>query len=131
MNAIRLTIFSVLLCAVFQIRAQNLKTVPGSFKIINNNHKEQEAFYISSIEQANMENYRLKDKNVTIHFENGFDCVMISAKELFMNGKSLHAGTYPESFSATYTLPVFFILPEGGIVASYSVPDKKPKKQPN
>ena len=105
------------------------QTIPGSFKLINNQHPEQESFYIASITKADMESYRLQSKEVTVHFENGFDCVMVSAKELFMNGKSLNAGNYSESFLANYTLPVFFILPEGGIVATYSVPDKNSKKQ--
>ena len=103
------------------------QTIPGSFKIINNQHPEQESFYISSITKANMENYRLQNKEVAVHFENGFDCVFESAKALFLEGKNINATSYQESFSENFSLPVFNIVNSGALVAIYPVKNKKYK----
>ena len=104
------------------------QTIPNSFKIINNRHPENEAFYITSIEKASMEKYRLKDKEVTLTFENGFDCVMLSAKELFMSGKKVNAANYEESFSSKFILPVFTVIDGGQLTARYENRGKPSKK---
>ncbi|MHB8260673.1 MAG: hypothetical protein ACYDCN_06665 [Bacteroidia bacterium] len=104
------------------------QTIPNSFKIINNNHPEKEAFYIASIEKANMENYRLKDKEVILKFDNGFECVMLSAKDLFMIGKSINAVNYQESFPINFSLPFFNILQDGHLMAKYPNKGKISKK---
>jgi hypothetical protein len=104
------------------------QTLPNSFKIKNSNHPENEVFYIASIEKANMEKYRLKDSDITLHFENGFDCVMISAKQLFLNGVTINASNYEEKFPVHYSLPVFNVLQDGQLMAVYSNIDKKSKK---
>ena len=101
------------------------QTIPGSFKLINNQHPEQESFYISSITKANMESYRLQSKEVMVHFENGFDCVFISAKTLFLDGKQLNASSYKENFTENFLLPTFNIVSSGNLVAIYSNKIKK------
>ncbi len=95
------------------------QTLPNSFKITNSRHPENEAFYYTSIEKADMEKYRLKDKEVTLKFENGFECVLFSAKELFMNGRNINAASYEENFPKKFTLPVFNMLESGQLVAIY------------
>jgi hypothetical protein len=104
------------------------QTIPNSFKIINNRHPENEAFYITSIEKASMEKFRLKDKEVTLMFENGFDCVMIPAKQLFLKGVSINALNYEEKFAPLFSLPVFNVLQDGHLMATYSNDPKKSKK---
>ncbi|HEX7413863.1 MAG TPA: hypothetical protein VF411_07430 [Bacteroidia bacterium] len=104
------------------------QTIPNSFKIINNQHPESEAFYIASITKASMENYRLKDKEVTLKFDNGFNCVMLSAKDLFRSGKSINASNYQESFPINFSLPVFNILQDGHLMAKYPNVGKTSKK---
>jgi hypothetical protein len=95
------------------------QTIPNSFKITNNKHPEKETFYIASIEKANMEKYRLKNKEVTLSFDNGFDCVMLSAKELFTSGENVNPTNYQESFSDRFSLPVFTVLDDGHLIAGY------------
>ena len=104
------------------------QTIPNSFKITNNRHPENAAFYTTSIEKANMENYRLRDKEVTITFENGFDCVMLSAKELFLKGTKLNAMNYEEKFAPLVSLPVFTILQDGHLMAVYQNVSEQKKK---
>lgn len=120
----KLTIFVVLMVSAIAVFSQS-KTIPNSFKIINNQHPEKETFYIVSIGKADMEKYRLKDKQVTLKFENGFECLMLSAKELFMNGSSINAASYEESFSPKFPLPVFNILESGQLMAIYPSERKK------
>jgi hypothetical protein len=104
------------------------QTIPNSFKLTNNLHTEKEAFYVASIEKADMEKYRLKDKEVTLKFENGFECTLFSAKELFMNGRSINAASYEESFPRRFMLPVFTILESGQLMARYQNMGKLAKK---
>lgn len=75
-----------------------------------------------------MEKYRLRDKEITLKFENGFDCVMMSAKQLFLKGVSVNAMNYEEKFAPLYTLPVFTILQDGHLMATYMNASEKPKK---
>jgi len=103
------------------------QTVPGSFKLINNQHPEQESFYIASITKADMESYRLQNKEVTVHFENGFDCVFESAKDLFLEGKQLNATSYKEKFADNFLLPNFNIVSSGNLVAIFPLKTKKYK----
>lgn len=104
------------------------QTIPNSFKIINNRHSENEAFYIASITKADMEKYRLRDKEVTLRFENGFDCVMIPAKQLFLKGMNINASNYEEKFPPLFALPVFNIIPDGHLMATYMNANERPKK---
>jgi hypothetical protein len=117
-------LFAIMLATHFSAYAQ---TMPGSFKIINNSHPEREKFYISSIEKADMESYRLKNKEVTVHFENGFDCIFTSAKALFLAGKQINATSYQEDFAANFLLPSFNIVSSGNLVAIFPVKTKKYK----
>lgn len=96
------------------------QTIPNSFKITNNNHPENELFYVASISKADMEKYRLKNQDVTLHFENGFDCIMISAKQLFLNGININANNYPEKFPFHLSLPIFNVLESGQLMAVYN-----------
>ncbi|MBS1647737.1 MAG: hypothetical protein JST67_10390 [Bacteroidetes bacterium] len=95
------------------------QTIPKSFTIANNNHPEKEAYYIQQIEKANMENYRLKSKDVVLKFENGFTCTMLSAKTLFTNGFQVNPANYPEEFPKDFSLPSMRILDDGTLYALY------------
>ena len=104
------------------------QTIANSFKITNNRHPENETFYTSSILKADMEKYRLRDKEVTIKFENGFDCVMLSAKQLFLKGIKINALNYEEAFPVLFSMPVFSILQDGHLMAVYQNVSEKKKK---
>ena len=103
------------------------QTIPNSFKIINNRHPEKESFYIASITKANMEKFRLQDKEVTLKFDNGFDCIMTSAKQLFLNGNNINATSYELEFTKDYSLPNFNILESGQLMAVYTSKIKQSK----
>ena len=104
------------------------QTIQGSFKIINNKHPESEAFYISSIEKASMESYRLQSEEVTLKFENGFECVLLSAKQVFLIGKIINVSTYLDKFSVDYSLPTFTVLESGQLIAVYPTKTKRFEK---
>lgn len=121
MNKIVLAFFLLMISYVGYAQ----KTVPGSFKIANNNRPENEAFYKTSIEKADMEQFRLKDKEVTLEFENGFQCVLMSAKEVFIKGGSIRPDDYQDNFPMTYSLPLFDIAQNGLIMAKSKKLDKR------
>lgn len=112
---------------IFLINSVFSQTLTNSFKIVNNQHPEQESFYVASIEKANMESYRLQNKDVTVHFENGFDCVFMSAKTLFLKGKQINPITYQEIFLENFKIPVFNIISSGRLVAIFPINTKKYK----
>lgn len=123
MISIRLTGMAFALCLSLALSAQT-KTIPNSFIILNNSDVEKAAFYTKSIEAANMEQYRLRDKRVRLVFENGFETELYSAKELFVNGHSLNINNYPLSHGQG-ALPVFTVLPNGHLAASVFTQEKK------
>ena len=105
------------------------KTIPGSFKIINNTHPENEAFYIASIEKADMEQYRLKDENVSLTFTNGFVLELLSAKAVFIKQAQIDPTSYKTSNPNNYDLPVFTIQTDGWLITQgYTNSFKKTKK---
>jgi hypothetical protein len=83
---------------------------------IDNNKK---AFYISSIEKADMESYRLRDKEVIVEFKEGFKCVLPSAKQLIITGSQIDPNSYKEGFDNRFVMPVFSIQTDGHLVAEY------------
>ena len=119
MNKILFVVFSI-----FSILGY-AQTITGSFKIIHNQHPEKEAFYIASVEKANMEKYRLKNQQVILKFENEFECVMLAAKELFVQGKKINLSQYEENFPKEYNLPVFTIISSGQLIAVYPNKNKQ------
>lgn len=101
------------------------KTIPNSFEIIENTLVTQETFYKKSIENANFENYRLKNDRVKIMFENGFVLELLSAKELFIKNLAKNIDNYAETFPVRYELPLFFIQPNGQIVGRVTPINKR------
>ena len=122
----KLILFLFLLMVGFVGYAQ--KTLPGSFKITNNKHPENEAFYITSIEKANMEQFRLKDESVSLNFNNGFVLELFSAKDVFIKQGQIDPTSYKTSSPANLELPVFSIQQDGWITTmGYDKSDKKTK----
>ena len=60
------------------IIAQNNKTIPNSFVIIDNNKPDQLEFYTKSIQAADMEKFRLKNDRIKLQFDNGFTLELFS-----------------------------------------------------
>jgi|GEM_PF-1139483 hypothetical protein len=118
----------ILFFLVISYAGYSQKTISGSFKIISNTHPENEAFFIASIEKANMEQYRLKDENVNLTFTNGFVLELFSAKSVFIKQGQIDPTSYKTSTLENYDLPVFFIQPDGWITTTgYNNSFKKTK----
>lgn len=96
------------------------KTIPGSYTIINNKHPENETFYRKSVDGADMEQFRLRDKRVLLSFDNGFELELQSAKELFLKNQQVNVNNYEVSRGSNTEPPVFNILPSGQLTARVS-----------
>lgn len=106
--------------------AQQNHTIPGSFSLIGEDNQAKKTFYVQSIESADMEKFRLRNEDVALHFQNGFECVLFSAKSLIVKGIDVNPNLYQEKFAPTYVLPVFTIQPSGQIVGEVSTFQKIP-----
>ncbi|MGZ3863362.1 MAG: hypothetical protein ACXVPN_08070 [Bacteroidia bacterium] len=115
----KLTIFVMLMISAITIFSQS-KTIPGSYSIINNKHPENEGFFKRSIEAADMEQFRLRDKRVLLSFDNGFEMELQSAKELFLKDQKVNINNYELSRGPSAEPPVFNILPSGQLTARVS-----------
>jgi hypothetical protein len=94
-----------------------LKTLPNSFVLQGDFDKSKTSFYENSILAASMETYRLKESDVVLKFKDGFECVMYSAKSLFLKGISIEVNNYKDSFPKDYILPIFTIYSNGQLGA--------------
>jgi hypothetical protein len=74
---------------------------------------------ITFISQSHFENFRLLDKRVTLSFDNGFDIILLSAKELEQSGLLRDVTAYQSDFPPNYILPVFHLNDRGQIAAGY------------
>lgn len=116
-NKQALFITSLLMIFTIFIKAS---TYPNSFIILGNITAEQKAFYIKSIEAADMEQFRLQQQTVVLKFKNGFVVELLSAKELVVKGitPNLDINQYSKNYTdANYRPPVFEILSSGQLTA--------------
>ena len=114
------SLFLLLSFSLFSNKNSAQTTFKNSFAVNKLANADNEAFYQKSIEAADMESYRLKDKRTTLVFENGFEVEMFSAKELFVKGEAINPNSYKESFAPKYELPIFNILDTGHLTARVS-----------
>lgn len=124
-------LFSMMGFGVSSAIAQQNHTIPGSFSVVGEDDQTKKTFYVQSIENADMEKFRLRNEDVALHFQNGFECVLFSAKSLIIKGINVNPNLYSEKFAATYTLPVFTIQPSGQIVGEVSKFEKVPGNKLN
>lgn len=96
------------------------QTVPNSIEIKNNKHPEKEKYYKDLIYKADMENYRLKEKDVVLKFTEGFECVLLSAKSLAASGKHINTDSYQMEFPEGFIMPSFSISQNGTLIAGYT-----------
>jgi hypothetical protein len=120
----KLTIFVMLMVSAITIFSQS-KTIPNSYSLISNKHPEKEAFYKKSIEAADMEQYRLRNKRVMLSFDNGFELELQSAKELFLKNSQINMNNYEVALSPGSESPVFNILDSGHLTARVLTQSKK------
>ena len=79
---------------------------------------------IAFICKSHFENFRLLDKRVTLTFDNGFDIILLSAKELQQSGLLTDISAYLPAFPPDFKLPAFHINQSGQIAAAYPVNSK-------
>lgn len=73
------------------------------------------------ISKVQLENFRLLDQRDTLTFDNGFDIILLSAKELHQSGIITDLTSYLQVFPPNYKLPVFHLNEQGQIAAAYPV----------
>ena len=113
-------IFFLLLSLSSFVFAQTLSfTTENTFVVQKNTHPGQLSFYKSSISKSNLESYRLKNKRVVLEFSNGFECELLSAKEVFLKGIGVDMNAYQDDFEQGFTLPIFTVSDNGWLSAEY------------
>lgn len=108
--------------------SQIITTQIGTFEIVKNLNPERNDYYNQSISKSNLENYRLKNKRVTLNFKNGFDIELLSAKELFLKHIEIDLNSYLEDFEKNSKLPLFVVMENGWIGAEISSQTKNSKE---
>ena len=123
MNTLRISsyflLFLILNCYGSFLNGQN-KTLPNSFIIHGAMSTEKKVFYSKSIENADLETYRLKTEKVVLKFKNGFLLELIPAKELIIKNiaPSVDINKYSDqSSNLNYKTPIFQILDSGWLTA--------------
>lgn len=112
--------FSQYFIGISNAQSTNQKTIKNSFVLHGNITAEKKAFYIKSIEAADMEQFRLKTQTVTLKFKNGFLLELLSAKDIIVKNidSKLDINNYQEAApSINYKYPVFEILESGWLTA--------------
>ena len=61
----------------------------------------------------------MKEKDVTIEFAEGFECVLLSAKAVAKKGVAVDLDLYQEDFIEKFELPTFSIANNGNLIATY------------
>ncbi len=100
-------------------------TIKDSFNLNNVKEKDKTEFFKKSIEASNLEGYRLRDKRVTIKFQNDFELELLSASEVSRLGIAINLNEYKSDFSSDFIMPIFNILPSGHITAGVTTTSKK------
>ena len=81
---------------------------------------EKKIFYSKSIENADLESYRLKTEKVILKFKNGFLLELLPAKELMIKNivPGIDINNYSDhSTNLNYKTPVFQVLDSGWLTA--------------
>ena len=95
-------------CFFAMVLAENsFSQQPATFRIIDNGSVKHVKPYVDGLNEANMENHRLKNTRVTITFKTGVKVELFSASEILKSGKAINLDDYPESFNITRKEPVF------------------------
>jgi hypothetical protein len=114
---------STLAVSVSELSAQVTKIsedIGKTYKIANEGYFQNLEEYISALNKASLENYRLKSKGYIMNFENGMQIEILSADYLVEKGIIKNADAYPLSF-AEERINAVFNLKDGYILEFRSV----------
>ncbi len=82
------------------------------------------------ISKSNMESFRLQDARTTLTFSNGFEIILLSAKELQAAGLITNVSSYKAAFAPNYKLPKFYLNQIGQIGAESTITNSKYSTRP-
>lgn len=85
---------TLLFFMIFSGIAFSQNTVENSFVIRKNSSAYTNQFISKSISEASFENYRDKEKSVSLVFSNGIEIELLSAKELQSTGLQVNPDLY-------------------------------------
>ena len=118
-----LAFFSLMGYLPTELNAQITKItedIGKTYKIANEGNFPNLEEYISALNKASLENYRLKSKGYIMNFENGLQIEILSADYLVEKGIIENADAYPLSF-AEERINAAFNLKDGYILEFRSV----------
>jgi hypothetical protein len=101
------------------VQTNSIDSKKETFYLTGTIPSDKREFYMASIAKADMESYRLREKEVVIEFKEGFKCVLPSAKQLIIKGYQIDPNAYKTDFDKKFVMPVFKILADGHLVAEY------------
>jgi hypothetical protein len=104
---------------VTNIFGQN-QTLPNSIILKGEIDKSKLKYFETCILNASMESFRLKETDVVIKFKEGFECVLLSVKSLYVKGILVDPSNYKLKFNSGYRLPVFSISESGNLLAEFT-----------
>ncbi|MCD6016967.1 MAG: hypothetical protein K0S53_88 [Bacteroidetes bacterium] len=120
-NTLRLLFLFFILFNIEAGSAQTKTTIKNSYSIqpdVTLSASEAD-FYAKSIEAVDLEKYRLKTKDVTLEFRNGFKLILSSADRLFLQGIQINTTEYTDDLASDYMYPLFRVDESGIVVTMY------------
>lgn len=109
---------------IISAQSQSILNKKESFLVVSNNSSHSEEYFLDALSDANMETYRLRNKDVTIVFKEGVEIVLLSATKLVNKGENLDINDYKVSFSEKFLIPIFSVSSNGGLLAEYKAKRK-------
>ncbi len=89
------------------------------FELTSLKDENLRSIYTSAIQKADLENFRLLDKEVELKFEEGFSCILKSAKKCKELGLIQSIENYPSYFPSEFKLPMFAFNQDLTLKATY------------
>jgi hypothetical protein len=112
-------IFVLALFSNFIIGQQTLSTDIYKINVYANSAVLSKHDLNDRLSKLNLEAYRLRDKETIVFFENGFEIILFSAKQLLSTGKIQDANIYPIDFDRGYEIPRYTLLDNGNFLAAH------------
>lgn len=119
MKKLKLLLIVIFFIGSFSIKAQQIVDKGASFRVVSNMSFQSNDYFITALSAANMESYRLRDKEVIINFKEGVRCVILPATALVALGENIDINIYKEDFPKEFVMPFFSVNANGQLLAEY------------
>lgn len=101
------------------------KTSIRSFMVRTTDNDVLSSKIESQLAQSDIDQYRLKDVDVSLTFDNGFTVLLLAANACKERGLAIDPINYPTALTTKRKMPLFHLLPTGQITAAFlSLPSK-------